>query len=262
MGGVNGSGGRAPVGGSGRRDAGADTGTPRDAASARDDAGRDASAADALILRYDFSGEGTLVIDRAGNFDGHVLGGATLDGEGGVVLDGKDDYVDMPNHLLSPLTDVTLVSWLQWSGDFCWERIFDFGNNDHGEDEIGSGAISLFLTAAACSDSCPLARAEFTSSAYEVHMPNRLPIDRSVQTAFVLDANRGIFALYVDGQQVAQARAGFELRWIDDINNWLGRSQWVQDRNMHGRYDEFRIYAAALSAEDIADLYERGPDDP
>ena len=44
-------------------------------------------------------------------------------------------------------------------------------------------------------------------------------------------------------------------------NNWLGRSQWVQDTHfMQGTYDEFRIYDVALSDADLAALEAAGPD--
>ena len=68
--------------------------------------------------------------------------------------------------------------------------------------------------------------------------------------------------LYVDGAAEAQAPAEFRLADVDDVNNWLGRSQWVQDVNLAARYDEFRIYDRALSADEIMLLFTRGPDRP
>ena len=47
---------------------------------------------------------------------------------------------------------------------------------------------------------------------------------------------------------------------INDINNWLGRSQYSQDPRFGGSYHEFRIYNAALSASDIRASFEAGPD--
>jgi hypothetical protein len=51
------------------------------------------------------------------------------------------------------------------------------------------------------------------------------------------------------------------LEAIDDVNNWLGRSQWRQDFNLPGAYNEFRIYDSALSSADVAAIYALGPDD-
>ncbi|HEY4104824.1 MAG TPA: LamG domain-containing protein, partial [Polyangiaceae bacterium] len=62
-----------------------------------------APAASNLIHRYSFNGEGTHVIDSVGGADGELIGGATLDGYGHATLDGVDDYVNLPNGLLSSL---------------------------------------------------------------------------------------------------------------------------------------------------------------
>ena len=56
--------------------------------------------------------------------------------------------------------------------------------------------------------------------------------------------------------------ASVALSTINDVNNWLGRSQWVQDSYLSGRYEELRIYDGALSDAEVAMLAERGPDHP
>jgi hypothetical protein len=254
--GGSGAGGKAGTGG-----AGGSGGAP--SGSGGEDGGSHGSGLDALMLRYDFGGTGSVVIDRVGDADGALRGGAMLDGDGGVALDGDDDYVDLPNHIVSRLTDATFVVWLTWDGGVCWQRIFDFGANDAGEDAVGDATSALFVTPVACgSNERLLALAEFTMSEYRLYGAGPLPDGEPVQVALVIDAAQDTFALYVDGQQVSSAPTGFELSDIDDVNNWLGRSQWVQDINLRGRYDEFRIYAAALSPRDVATLYRRGPDRP
>src|SRR4051794_35764219 len=58
-----------------------------------------------LIHRYSFdtsatTNDDTLVRDSVGNAHGVLKGGATLDGAGHATLDGRDDYVDLPNGLV------------------------------------------------------------------------------------------------------------------------------------------------------------------
>jgi len=121
------------------------------------------------------------------------------------------------------------------------------------------------MTPANCSDLVLMASAEFGPESRERHdivAGARLPMGRSVQVALVIDTDLAVMALYVDGAEQAAAPADFSLAAIEDVNNWLGRSQWVQDLNLAARYDEFRIYDRALSASEIALLYERGPDRP
>jgi hypothetical protein len=46
------------------------------------------------------------------------------------------------------------------------------------------------------------------------------------------------------------------------VDNWIGRSHWAQDATLEARLDEFRIYARALNAAELAALYARGADLP
>ncbi len=71
-----------------------------------------------LLHHYDFVGDGTLVPDLVGDADGLVVGGAVLDATGALELDGLDDYVDLPNGLLSSLDAATVTLWVEWRGVF------------------------------------------------------------------------------------------------------------------------------------------------
>ena len=51
-----------------------------------------------------------------------------------------------------------------------------------------------------------------------------------------------------------------DLTVINDINNWLGRSQFIADAELQGTYYEFRIYSGALTPELIDISYLGGPD--
>lgn len=216
-----------------------------------------------LVLRYDFSGSGTVVRDRVGTADGAILGGAALDGSGGLTLDGRDDYVDMPDRTVSRLESASFVIWLQWRGGVCWQRIFDFGSNDRGEDRVGYALSSLFMTPATCGTGAFTVSGEFASGVQSrVADDEPLPADTDLQVALVLDAAASTLTLYRDGARVAQGSADFALSEIDDVNCWLGRSQWIQDYLLAGRYDELRIYDRALSASEVAAQLARGPDDP
>jgi hypothetical protein len=48
---------------------------------------------------------------------------------------------------------------------------------------------------------------------------------------------------------------------IEDVNDWLGQSQFQQDKsNFGGTYTEFRIYGQALSACALRATLTAGPD--
>jgi hypothetical protein len=50
-----------------------------------------------------------------------------------------------------------------------------------------------------------------------------------------------------------------DLSVINDINNWLGRSQFIADAELQATYNEFRIYSGALTPELIAISKLGGP---
>jgi hypothetical protein len=51
-----------------------------------------------------------------------------------------------------------------------------------------------------------------------------------------------------------------DLTEINDINNWLGRSQFIADEELQATFSEFRIYRAALSPELLEISHNGGPD--
>lgn len=223
-------------------------------------------SASVLLHRYDFAGTGTTLTDRAGNADGEVRGGAQLDSSGLLLLDGVDDYVDLPPGLVSALDAMTVAVWLSWRGqpEQCWQRVFDFGNNDATEpDAAGAVTSSLFVTPSTCPNYALSAVLDFSDGGQSVLAPDALPIDQPTFVALVFeDAQR--FELYLDGSLVAGEGVvpSRRLAEIDDHNNWLGRSQWVQDQVvfLKATYDEFRIYGRALTPEELVGLADRGPD--
>lgn len=221
-----------------------------------------ASTRSALVLRYDFEGEGTTVKDRIGTADAVILGGAELDAQGGLLLDGLDDYVDMPNGVLSQRHSVTIMAWLRWSGGPCWQRVFDFGSTDTGEDQVGHATTSLFLTPSSCPSQVLMSMTERNGDQKSVSGRRELPTDRTIQVALVLDGDTAESSIYVDGEREASATDPHLMSDLHDVNNWLGRSQWIQDGYLRGRYDELRIYDGVLGDDEISELAARGPDRP
>jgi hypothetical protein len=215
-----------------------------------------------LALRYDFEGSGTVVEDRVGEADAVIRGGAALDTAGGLSLDGYDDYVDMPNGVLSSRRSVTIMAWLRWDGGPCWQRVFDFGSTDAGEGQVGRATTSLFLTPAACPNGVALSMTEREADQQAVAASQSMPTGRTIQVVLVLDGDNGQSALFIDGVREATAPNAHLMADLNDVNNWLGRSQWVQDNYLSARYDELRIYDGALRDQEIAALAERGPDRP
>lgn len=68
------------------------------------------------------------------------------------------------------------------------------------------------------------------------------------QVVVVADSSANQLALYIDGAKINEQPWTAELSGLNDVNMWLGRSQFVADTGLQGVIHEFRIYDAALTA--------------
>jgi hypothetical protein len=171
---------------------------------------------DVLVHRYTFIGPSgsAAVVDSQSGRDGEVVGTA-LAGNGTLALAGgtSDQYVNLPNGILSSLTSATIETWVQWNGGAEWQRIFDFGSNDApDEDQQGFGATYLFLTARTKPDDdlrfqTGKLRVSFKGPDTEdrelfAEASIALPSGGVVPThlAVVVDAELKMMSIYIDGE--------------------------------------------------------------
>jgi len=223
---------------------------------------------DTLVHRYAFDGTGTAVHDSIGGPDGTLVG-AELTGSGSVTLEGHmtGEYVDLPNGLLSALDSATIEVWLTWYGGPEWQRIFDIGDDDTGvEDSQGTGSTYLFLTPRITDDGGRLVRVAYqrTNAYPEVQLDatRTLPTGTLTHVAVTIDAASETLALYLDGafeNSKSPTDTPVRLSVLNDINVWLGRSQYAADPDLGATIEEFRIYGAALSATQVRASFAAGP---
>jgi len=77
--------------------------------------------------------------------------------------------------------------------------------------------------------------------------------------AYVVDYPSRTSALYLDGAEVARLAISLDPSQFDQVNDWLGRSQWP-DPFFNGSINEFRIYDRALTPAEVAASFAAGPD--
>ncbi len=245
----------------------------------------DRAPAGSLLHRYNFDGAGTVAKDSVGTADGQLVTalpaipkdndcktrvgpgpGASLDGKGQLILDGCRGYVNLPNHLISVLTEVTVVVWATTSpGAAAYARYFDFGVGT-GEDDTTSAQGATFLTVSAAGNvpSQLQLLARSAAGAAEDQIVTRMNVsdDREHQIAAVF-ASSSYAELYLDGVRLlTRIPIAWPLSNINDVNDWLGRSQWPSDHPFGGSFNEVRIYNRALTGCALHALYVAGPNSP
>jgi hypothetical protein len=232
----------------------------------------------AMVHRYRFDSSATL-LDSVGGAD-VVSVGATFSGGAAVLAGtGTGQYLDLPNGILSGLRNVSLEVWLIWdvtdptAVTSEWQRIFDFGRNpsvvEGQQCQIDVTANSLFLSPTTSGLSGPLlfrceSCADTTAAA-----PSNLAVGVQTQLVGVVDDDANRISLYQNGVFVSSAPFLGALSTITsctgraapcDWNNWIGRSQHVEDPPFKGRILDFRIYSAPLAAGLVQASFAAGPD--
>ena len=230
-----------------------------------------------LVHRYSFSNNAA---DSIGSADGQLVNygsdayftGSALELENDELPNSNStniNYVDLPNGIISALgSGATFEAWVTWHGpsNSSWQRIFDFGTSDAGEDQATGGASSTYCFLSPYSGGGTYRfghrrGAELGDVVENVIDSTVLPVDQEVHVAVVWDDVAEVVSMYQDGQLVASGPLLFKLTDFPDVNNWLGRSQW-QDTAFNGSYNEFRIYNEALSSEMIQASFQSGSESP
>jgi fibronectin type 3 domain-containing protein len=192
---------------------------------------------------------GTLAADSTGEgWNGTLVNGPTWStGKTGnaVNLDGANDHVTLPSSVVNGLTTATIAGWVNLDTIGNWQRIFDFGTGTNNY---------LFLTPRYASGTLRFAIRTPSTGEQIINGTAALPTGSWQHVAVVLNGATG--TLYVNGVQVGQNTA-MTLNPSSlgaTTANYLGRSQFGSDPYLDGRIDDFRIFARALTADEVAGL--------
>jgi hypothetical protein len=226
----------------------------------------------ALRNLYTFAGSGTEIIDSASGTNGTLLSTVpdtppsvleALQQGGRLTLEGTGGYVDLPDGMISSLASATFEAWVAWRGDGPWARIFDFGNN--GGDPV-DGITYLFLTPA---NGAGLLRVAYSVSGPANETVADAPVSFPIQpetpgnvadhVAVVIDRVGASMQLYLNGVQVDVEPFAGDLGALDDVNNWLGRSNFLVDPALSATLMEFRVYSQALTPSQLSTSFLAGP---
>ena len=182
-------------------------------------------------------------------------------------------YGDMQNGLLSKFGvakggtgQVSIEGWVRHTVSQNWSRFFDFGNGTAQELSGPGGTatgVDYLMLSAQTGGNTAVHRFEVFDNDTNPAANRTTDVGASTFNQdhhFVVTWNEtsGELKLYEQGFEVASVTTPGLISDINDLNNWLGRSQYTGDNNFQGEFDEFRIYDRALTPEEVLGNFQAG----
>jgi hypothetical protein len=159
--------------------------------------------------------------------------------------------------VVAGLGDFTIATWVNLNSLVSADRIFDFGpNTDRYMCLLAHNGFSPQFSITAAGG----------NTAESIYGNAILGTGGWHHLAVTLTGNEGngVGILYVDGVAVGTNSTmshtpGMIGDLINDVNNWIGRSQFSGDPYLNGKVDDFRIYNGAVNAAGIAAIMAGNP---
>lgn len=157
----------------------------------------------------------------------------------GVVFDGVDNYISLPDMNPDFSQGITVEAWVWYDSFKNWSRIIDFGN--------GSGSDNIIFCNRQSSDTLFFSiyreYSEQTITASGV-----LETGKWIHLAATIDGS-GIAKLYKNGEQIQTGEIHLP-NTLKRTKNYIGKSNWPDDY-FNGKISDLRIWKISRSAEDI-----------
>lgn len=216
-----------------------------------------------LNHRYSFDGAagGTAIADSVGNQNGTFYGSSGgLDGNGYLVLNGTNGFVDLGPNLVAGYTNVTIEAWGVYNINYANNaHLFDFGNTDQIK---GSDAYGM--------DFCPHAGANSwfevfntdpggNGNAQQILGPS-LAGGAQMQVAVVYDPQMPYVTVYTNGVLESSGLISIPFSALVDSHDYIGKSGNNSDPYLSATVKEFRVYSGDMSDAQVAVDYAAGPD--
>ncbi|MCB1134094.1 MAG: hypothetical protein KDN05_23455, partial [Verrucomicrobiae bacterium] len=235
---------------------------------------------------------GTTIASSVGGALATVRGsGATFTGSGLRLPGGTNGntaansiaaYIDLPNGTFSAMPNFTVEIWATPLSAKNWMRVIELGRTTQAGDGLGAAGEYTGTPGSAApgttdaSDVVGLSACTWTGSlndqrlvtglngAYEVDdstLPTTVGTMYHYAITFADTAAGGTVKWFRNGMLIKTRDVTFHSADIEDVNVWLGRSNWSGDEMAHMDYHDVRIIGAALADGQVAGNYRIGPHD-
>jgi hypothetical protein len=205
--------------------------------------------------------------DSVGDADGILMGDAFVD-SGSLFLDGDGDWMDMSGDVIAMNTypEVTIEAWFtpEAGGNTGFHMLAAFGEEGTGA-ATWAGYKYLFMTPARGDDVSRAAIQTYSMDDSpwdeETGVSDVVEHDDGLQHHFVCTVNATDLAFYIDGVLIGTAALdpGNEIAGIGTAVARLGKGVYPADPLWMGTIEEFNIYNVALTTDDVAANYAKGP---
>lgn len=194
-------------------------------------------------------------------------------------------YLDLRNGVISSRPSLSFEAWITPLSSKSWQRVFDFGRCTI---TIGRGAAKGEIIDGPTAPGVSQASDNLMLSNNKVNALGSHRMEGMLNNSSVLTVDTDIsgstaagteyhYVLTVQDAAGAYGSAGCQVKWyrngefqgsadlafrlteIEDVNNWIGRSQWSGDSNAHMQINELRLYNRALSIGEVISSFTNGP---
>ncbi len=215
--------------------------------------------------------------------NGATLNGARITLPGTTNCDQPDTsisaYLNLPNGIVSSKTNLTVEVWAAPIVGRFFQPLFDFGRMNIAGDGAGApgewtGSTPATVPSSQTSDGIALlfnrdSNLNTQRQGSTINGGTPLYLDSNLATTagttyhyvftFQDTPGGGTVSWYRNGALVTTGSVSFHLSEIEDVNNWLGRSQWNTLAVANAAYDEVRIYNHALTPGEVTASQAAGP---
>lgn len=215
-----------------------------------------------LVARYEFAevDEDKIADSSKNQNDAELIGSFTsIEGpvDGAIKLSGTDNYVQMPEGIIADLEELTVSTWVRLDEKRYWSRVFSFGNNS---DDPDDGVLFLAALGSNFETDEHQGWLKLDWAVYGIEDSDIFVLGPIIEVGrwyhVAVTLTKDTASLYVDGELYDSTD---NIALPKDLGvteqNYIGKSnnRWP-DPLLNGAIADFRIYSAALSAEQIAAL--------